>query len=322
MADEPVDRRGLFRELFKQATGAIAPVLGVDLDAPPRPPEPHTRAGLAHRTVSIQELLGKSGEFGLEGRSEALSELARHSLRMVPSAHATRMDLEFGGHPLMAEGQEWPSWQDRPLTFLGQLEAGEPLGRILFFYDVTGRPSGCLAAHRGSARVIRANERSLFPVEGPALPAGGLPGALAGELVVPRATSPAVEALKLSDDERDAWEALRDELASLQGTELADREGGVFQVVHRVFGYPDETSGEMPLTCELASAGEDVIQGRARLHPQAAKLERRSGRWELLAQLSGDGKLGWPWVAQRLYFWVDRDALAAGDLDQVWAISR
>ena len=322
MADEPVDRRGLFRELFRQATGAIAPALGVDLDAPPRPPEPHRRAGLAHRTVSVQELLGRSGEFGLEARNEALSELARLSLRMVPSAHATRVGLEFGGRPLMAAGREWPSWQGRPLTFLGQVETGEPLGRLLFFYDVTGRPSGCLAAHRGAARVIRANERSLVPVDGPALPDSALPGELAGELVVPAATSPRVASLKLSDDEHDAWEALRDELASLQGADLADRPGGLFQVVHRVFGYPDETAGEMPLTCELASAGEDVIEGRARLHPQAAKLERRSARWELLAQLSGDGKLGWPWVAQRLYFWVDREALAAGDLDHLWAISR
>jgi Domain of unknown function (DUF1963) len=322
MADEPVDRRGLFRELLKQATGAIAPALGVDLDAPPRPAEPHTRAGLAHRTVSIEELLSRAPEFGLEGRSEALSELARLSLRMVPSAHTAPVGLEFGGRPLMAEGQEWPSWQDRPLTFLGQVEAGEPLGRLLFFYDVTGRPSGCLAAHRGSARVLRANERRLAPAEGPAQPATAVAGQLAGELVMPRASSGRVESLELSEDERDAWESLRGELASLQGTEPADRPAGVFRVVHRVFGYPDETGGEMPLTCELASAGEDVIEGRAHFHPQAAKLERRSSRWELLAQLSGDGKLGWPWVAQRLYFWVDGEALAAGDLEQVWAISR
>lgn len=78
----------------------------------------------------------------------------------------------------------------------------------------------------------------------------------------------------------------------------------------------------MPLACELASSGEDVIEGRAHLHPQAPKLERRAGRWELLAQLSGDGKLSWPWVAQRVYFWVDRDALAHGDLEQAWAIAR
>jgi hypothetical protein len=322
MADEPVDRRGLFRELFKQATGAIAPALGVALDAPARPPEPHTRAGLAHRTVSFDELRSKACEFGLEHRWGALSELGRLSLRMVPSAHTAPGELEFGGRPLMAEGQEWPSWQERPLTFLGQVDVGEPLGRLLFFYDVTGRPSGCLAAHRGSARVLRATERRLAPVEGPALPPSALAGQLAGELVLPRASSAAVEKLELSDEEQDAWDALRAELANLQGTGLSDGPGGVFQVVHRVFGYPDETGGEMPLTCELACSGEDVIEGRAQLHPQAGKLVHRSSRWELLAQLSGDGKLGWPWVAQRLYFWVDREALAAGGLGQVWAITR
>lgn len=322
MADEPVDRRGLFRDLFRQATNAIVPVLGVELDAPPAPAEQHTRAGLAHRTVSVEELLGKAAEFGLEGRRDALSEHLRRSLRLVPSAHAAADGVEFGGRPLMNDGQEWPSWQGRPLTFLAQLDAGEPLGRLLFFYDATGRPSGCLAAHVGSARVLRANDRRLVPLDGPALPAAAVTGRHAGELVLPRAFNARLQPLGFSDDERDAWEALRGELAALQGTELTDRQGGVFQVVHRVFGYPDETGGEMPLTCELASSGEDVIEGRAQLHPQAPKLERRSGRWELLAQLSGDGKLGWPWVAQRLYFWIDRDALAAGNLEQVWAIAR
>jgi Domain of unknown function (DUF1963) len=320
MPGEPVDRRGLFLDLFRQAAGAIAPALGIEEQ--PAAPEPHRRAGLAHREVSIEELLGVAVEFGLEGRKDDLAALARRSMRMAPAAHSASTEIEFGGRPLMNDGQQWPSWQDRPLTFLGQVEAGEQLGRLLFFYDAVGRPSGCLAAHRGSARVLRANDRRLVPADGPALPTAPVAGELARELAIPRAVSAKVEALALSDDERDSWEALRGELASRQGIELTDRQSGIFQVIHRVFGYPDETTGEMPLTCELASAGEDVIEGRALLHPQASKLERRSSRWELLAQLSGDGKLGWPWVAQRLYFWVDRDALAAGELEQVWAVAR
>ncbi len=322
MAEEPVDRRGLFREFFRQAADAVVPALGIDLDALLPAAQPDAAASLSQRTVAPEELRAKAAEFGLEDRSEALTELSRRSLRMVPAAHAPSPGVEFGGRPLMNEGQQWPSWQGRELTFLAQVEAGEELGRLLFFYDTTGRPTGYLAAHRGSARVLRANDGRLVAGEGPSLPAAGFPGQLAGELVLPRAASQEVEALGLSEAERDRWDGLRAELASVQGTTLADGRSGVFQVVHRVFGYPDETGGEMALTCELASAGEDVIEGRAQLHPLASKLARRAGRWELLAQLSGDGKLGWPWVAQRVYFWVDREALAGGDLEQVWAIAR
>lgn len=322
MADEPVDRRGLFRALFRQAADAVPTALGIDLDAITPQAQPQTRAAPAQRTATLEELLAKAGEFGLEERRDALAELARMSLRMVPAAHAPTSGVVFGGRPLMNEGQQWPSWQGRPLTLLAQVESGEQLGRLLFFYDTTGRPSGGLGAHRGSARVLRANDSRLFAGEGPALPPAGFGGQLAGELVIPHAASRQVALLELSDAERDAWEGLRAELASLQGTRLTDARSGVFQVVHRLFGYPDETVGEMPLTCELASSGEDVIEGRAHLHPQASKLEPRSNRWELLAELSGDGKLGWPWVAQRIYFWVDRDALAVGELEQVWAIAR
>jgi len=147
-------------------------------------------------------------------------------------------------------------------------------------------------------------------------------GELAGELMIAPSGSPSLERLELSRAERDAWEVLRAELASLQGFHPPQGPGAVFRAVHRIFGYPDSPAGEMPLVCELTAAGEDVIEGRAELHSMGGELEPRAARWELLAQFSGDGKLGWPWVAQRVYFWIDRDALAAGELENVWAIAR
>src|SRR5487761_2187539 len=321
MSEEPVDRRGLFRDLFRQASGAIVPAIGARL-GPLVPQEPAEGERAAHRTASVEELLSAAADLGLDGRAKAIEGLARRSLRLIPAVDATGRRVRFGGTALMDEEREWPSWQGRALTLLAQVEAGEGLGRLLFFWDVLGRPSGCLAAHRGSAQVLLCDDSRILPVDGPALPAGGLPGQLAVELVIPPAASDAVAELGLAPPERDAWEALREELASLQGTGPAHRVGEVFRVVHRILGYPDCGSAEMELTYELASAGEDVIEGRAHMHPRAAQLEAPAARWELLAQVSGDGKLGWPWVAQRVYFWVDREALAAGNLDQVWAIAR
>jgi len=320
MEGEPVDRRGLFRDLIRQAADRVVPTLGLDLV--PRASYPQPQSPLAIETATPEQLLDAAGSLGLERRANAITELSRRSLRVVPAARSSGGEVEFGGRALMNEGQPWPSWMDRPLTFLAQVETGEPLGRLLFFYDAVGRPSGCLAAHLGTACVLQANDSRLVPADGPALPGAAVHGLLAREVVLPAARSAPVEALELEQSERDAWEALRDELAAIQGTELADRPGAAFRVVHRIFGYPDGGGEEMPLTCELAVAGEDVIEGRAHLHPEAGRLGEQAGRWELLAQFSGDGKLGWPWVAQRVCFWVDRDALAAGDLSGVWAIAR
>ncbi len=320
MTEEPVDRRGLFRDLFRQAGDAIVPALGARL-GPLLPETPRTRAA-ARPAATVRQLLEAGSELGLDARAETIERLARHSLRLVPAAYTSAEALRFGGRPLLEENREWPLWGGRPLTFLGQVETGEPLGRLQFFYDVVGRPSGCLAAHRGSARVLRAGGGRLIAGDGPALPTAALAGELVGELVVPPVGSPAVEGLELSHTERAGWEMLRAELASMQGLHPPQSTGAAFRVVHRLFGYPDSPAGEMPLVCEIAAAGEDVIEGRARMHPKAAELEGRAARWELLAQFSGDGKLGWPWVAQRVYFWVDRDALGEGDLEQVWAIAR
>jgi len=317
--EEPVDRRGLFRDLFRQAGEAIAPALGARLEPLLGAGPAETRT--AHPAASVEQLLGAAADLGLGARAESIEQLARRSLRLVPAAHAREAAVGFGGPALMNEGQEWPSWRGRPLTLLAQVEAGGELGRLLFFYDVLGRPSGCLAAHRGSAQVLRAADGRLLPVDGPALPAAQVPGQIDAELVIPPAGSVA-ERLGLSRGEREAWEALREELAGLQGTAPAHVAGEVFRVVHRVLGYADSASDELGLACELASAGEDVIEGRAHLHPGAAAAGEPAGRWELLAQFSGDGKLGWPWVAQRVYFMIDRDALAAGELEPVWAIAR
>ena len=278
MTEEPVDRRGLFRDLFRQAGDAIIPALGARLE--PLLGETATTPVPARPAASLGQLRSAVEELGLDARAEAIERVARRSLRLVPVAHAGQGALGFGGRPLMGEGQEWPAWGGRPLTFLGQVETGEPLGRLLFFYDTVGRPSGCLAAHRGSARVLRAGEGSLFATDGPALPAGGVAGQLAGELLIPPAVSPELEPLELSGSEHAAWEALRAELASLQGSDPPPRPGAGFRVVHRLFGYPDSPAGEMPLVCELTAAGEDVIEGRAGQHPKGARLEPRARRWE------------------------------------------
>jgi hypothetical protein len=321
MEGEPVDRRGLLRDMFRQASKMVVPAIP-SLNLPTPATEPASRSRLPTRTASSEELRDAAVQLGLKARLDELERLSRRSLRLAVAADGGSDAVSFGGAGLMDEGTEWPEWLGRPLTLLAQVDTGEPLGRLMFFYDAVGRPNGCLAAHRGSARVLRALGPSLSSREGPAMPATAVAGVMSAELVLPRAFSEQVGTLELSVAERAAWQSLREELARLQGSTLADQPAAGFAAVHRVFGYPDHSSGEMQMTCELASAGEDVIEGRALLHPRAAELEQRSGRWELLAQLSWDAKLSWPWAAQRIYFWVDRAEMSRGELAEVWAIAR
>jgi hypothetical protein len=321
MEGEPVDRRGLLRDMFRQARAMVIPAIASGA-LPAGATVGGRRSGLPESPATAAQLRTAAVELGLGSRAGAAERLVRCSLRLAATPQGVPGDVAFGGPALMSEGSRWPSWQGRPLTLLAQVETGRPLGRLLFFYDAVGRPTGCLAAHRGSACVLQANELPRSPREGPAMPMAAVPGALASELVLPGVSSPPVRALGLTPAEQEAWKALRERLAEIQGGEPADRPGAGFTVVHRIFGYPDTADTEMGLTCELAGAGEDVIEGRAHVHPRAGELGGRAERWELLAQLSWDGKLSWPWAAQRIYFWTDRDALASGVLGETWAIAR
>ncbi len=207
--------------------------------------------------------------------------------------------MAFGGQALLPAGVQWPQWQGRPLTFLARVE------RRLFFFDTSSLPSGLRANHRGAGRVLAAPEDDPVLVDGPACPQVRHPGDLAAEFVIPRVWSAPVEELELTEDERVAWEVLRARLASDQGTELTDQVP--VDIVHRIFGYPDHTGGDMPRICERCASGEDFVSGHHELEPAAA-------RWQLLAQFSADPELGWSWPG-RVYFWTD-------DEGAIWTIRR
>jgi len=141
---------------------------------------------------------------------------------------------------------------------------------------------------------------------------------LSAELQLPRVWSESVQALELDGSEHQGWQRLREQLAERQGVLLHD-ETPDFQVLHRLFGYPDERRGDMPLACELLAQGHVLGTDPPRAHPHASAVEPHAARWRLLLQLSIDDQLGWAWGGrrERLYVWIDRDDLAAGDFTRV-----
>ena len=304
------------------------------------PGEVHTRGRASLRTASLEELLDAAEEFGLNARTEELSNAMRSSVRLSPivSTTATRTGAaSFGGPAALPRGVGWPHWRGRPLTLLAQVDLGElataglPLSgrdKLLFFFDTSVVPSGLDPAHDGSGCVLHVAEaepdQAETAADGPALPTRPYVGHASVELVIPRVWSAKVDALDLTADERVGWELLRQRLAGMQDTELTDAVTSSLHIVHRVFGYADHTGGDMPLICELCASGYRVPESPPLMHPKAAELEPQSGRWELLAQFSADHELGWSWgtSAERLYFWIDRNALAAGDFSNIWTITR
>lgn len=318
--DEGIDRREVLRHLFSRATrvatqAAGLPVRETEVDLTPR-------GRLGTNPAGLQALRAAADHVGLRDRHAALEALSRRSLRLSCDEQSSGERIVFGGEAGLPEGVEWPQWQGRPLTYLAAVESDSLPGRLLFFFDTATAPSGLQAADRGAGRVLLLDAAHARTAPGPALPSARVLGSGAEELVLPRPWSTTVERLGLSEDERLAWEQLREDLAEAQGTEPPYELLATFHVVHRVLGFPDESHGDMPLICELCANGHDVPGGQALMHPEAEELERAATRWELLAQFSADSRLGWSWAHRRLYFWIDGAALARGEVGEVWAIAR
>jgi hypothetical protein len=340
---DTADRRRFFlevvrgaAEIVREVSEAIRSELEPELaQEEPWYTAPAVPARPATRTLGEADLLALAEEVGLAARREAVRALARPSLRLTLAEGAAQPGerSRLGGPPELPAELEWPTWQGRELSFLGQVDlaqahrylAASPLprqGLLLFFYETETRPSGLRPEHRGSCRVLhlegpglrRAQERAALPES---------PLHLSCELMLPRSWSAWVDSLDLEAEELAAWEELRERLARAQGVELEEL-SPQWQSLHRLLGYPDELGSGLELDCQLASAGVDVEADEAASDPRRPELEAAAGDWQLLLQISDDERLGVSWGEGfgRLWFLIRRQDLEARAFDQAWAIRR
>src|SRR5439155_15029053 len=228
------DRRRFFKELLRGAAEVAQEVnsaMRYGLDPPIIEPDPEPwevppprKAPPARGTVSDERLLELCRELGLEARADDVRRLGRRSVRLTDGGPEARSRL--GGSPDVPPGFEWPTWQDRELSFLGQLGLDEvaatgcaaPLpaeGVLLLFYDLATLPSGLDPSHRGSCRALLVDAGvPLAPAEERAPSLRTMHVALSCELTLPGAWSFSTEPLDLTSDEAGAWDELRSRLAA------------------------------------------------------------------------------------------------------------
>lgn len=296
-------------------------------------PVARTRTATAtSRVADHDDLVLLAQENGLGARSRELCAVARHSTRITLGEHGgvPGGQSRIGGSPSLPAGHDWPTRQGQRLAFLAQLdlavatslEADSPLprtGLLLLFYNLS-HSGGTEAVDAGAAQIIHVgSEEATDPGADPEPFVGSHQVRLSGETVLPRAWSASVRKLALTDEETKAWTALRTQLALHQGIADTEMSG---QALHRLFGYPDETTGDMPLACELAARGLSREGVYPYMNPDAPSAEPAVDRWRLLFQLSADDDLGCSWGEnrRRLYFWITDEDLVAADFSRVFGI--
>lgn len=284
-------RRGLLRELARQIVPAIHD-LGSEPSTADRPADLGRPAGPPTRTASLDELTALADTLGLRARRADIARLAAGTGRLTPTPEASPAswsvtDAEAVLHIDLAQMSSALGGMPSPLPARGTL-------RVTIVAPLAGPAPvslTCVARHAEAAPEPSPSSASRL--------------ALTGELVLPRAWSAAVEALDLSEDERNAWIKLRRALAAAQGTVLPDEDPDG-AAVHRVLGYADERTGLLPEACD----------GR-RPPTDADRTVPAAERWRLLMQLSSGGGIVWPWGDERsrLYVWLHR-----GELDSAVAL--
>jgi hypothetical protein len=325
--------RSLMRESAKGATeaGRLLNVPGLPLpprQPPPAPPAPERRAPVLERAwpacaaVPVEALHELVDDHGLSGHRDAIAALARHSVRLTSPTLQDDPAGDWLAEPSdwLLDDDEWPVWDGERLTLVAQLDLTDPAlrdvelplpstGRLLFLWATAQAPSGQLARHAGAGRVLH------IPARGALAPAARV----SVELMLPRVWAAAVQALRLDPAEHDGYLALRRRLATLQDVELDDS-FGLPIAYHRVLGYPNETGGLMPLTCELTSSGRDATD----LDAADDDVGVRARRWRLLLQLTADEGASWSLGGEsgRLYLWIAEEDLRAGDFSRVRAIAQ
>jgi hypothetical protein len=274
----------------------------IDIDDPPPIGADLQPAQAATREVDVEELLRWAVELGLGPRSHALRELAVPSLRLTPGIADEGVWL--GGEPELPDDVDWPHWGGGLLDLIVQIDLARtelPLeGHLLLFFDTLRAPSGQAPGAEDAARAV------IVPTADARGPRAGEPMRITRELMLPRAGSGSVQALDLDPQEAGAYGRLRARLAQEQGVELEDGEGKEI-AYHRMLGLPNDVSDRMPIVCEMTSRDR---QG-SEFDPLAdMDVEPAAARWRLLAQVSGT-------AAGRLYFWIPREDLEAGDLSTI-----
>jgi uncharacterized protein YwqG len=245
----------------------------------------------------------------------------------------------IGGGPDLPIATEWPTWRDKPMSFLAQFNLAElsrfaccqvlpPAGFLWFFYDADQRTWGFDPKDRGSWRVLYAETppSDLRRRDGTGVPDEArfrqCPLTFHEFLSIPGPEHLSVAPLGLTLEEIEQLAEIEQDLHEMIGSDSREP----FEPHHQLLGHPKEIQGEMQVECQLVSNGLYCGDARGYQDPARQLLEPDAKDWRLLFQLDTDddvqsGKPGMMWGdCGRLYFWIRHQDLARRAFDEAWMI--
>ena len=124
---------------------------------------------------------------------------------------------------------------------------------------------------------------------------------------LPDLESPAGEALALTEDDREKYWELMDEVSE--------------SLVNKLLGHSNNIQGGMELECELVTNGLYCGDPSGYKEGRAKGLDKNTWHWNLLLQVDSNEDIGMMWGdCGRLYLWITDEDLAAKNFENSWLI--
>lgn len=281
--------------------------------------------------MNLESLVEKHGltQFKDQLLSQAMPAAILISEKKSVAAHS-RGRSKLGGKPDAPPNFIWPTKDEKPLSFIAQINLGDVpaiegaqlpnSGLLSFFYnnEVWGfdpKDKGGfqvfyfeneldhLKAHQPPPAKTEKKLFGIFSKSVAVLEYSSCP--LSAELAL---TLPyELKGITLSEEETDKY------------CELLETIGGH----HRLLGHAEPIQSEMELECELVANGLYCGDSTGYRDPRSKKLEKSSANWKLLLQIDSDDNAEMMWGdAGRLYFWIRAEDLANRHFCNCWMISQ
>jgi hypothetical protein len=288
-AQEVAPLLGEARQSLQAIDLAGGDLTGHTIEAEARADEIATPARAPVRALSVEDLIDVAHSEGLTERDAELRGVAQRSLRMTSTDPAGADAWILTRDAWAAPGGTEALVAQIDLAAAAVHDSKLPtLGWLVLFVEPLD------ASDESAARMARG-----VVLDSPAEISPGLePVGLGAELVMPRLWNAAIQRLELDEAEAEAYVRVRARVHELQGVE-DDDDGGLGIAYHRVFGYPNETTGSMPSDCVSGSEQDS----------------HRSESWRLLVQISLSAR-------RRLYIWIGDADLRLGSFEELCAFVR
>lgn len=271
----------------------------------------------------IEKLIEK----GFEKETEILKGLKQDSIHMVTEKSTEEEfkigESKIGGMPHLPKGYTWPTYQEKPLAFLAQINLAEfasydlkkqlPEKGMLYFF------------HEGGEEIwgFDPKDEGGFLVEYIEEPMGLVQTDFPEALEDYMRFSPCKVTYEIKESyPSDAYELNETYFNGEGNNEFFEIlfENEMCDTVNKLFGYPGLIQGDIFLESQLVTNGLYCGDPTGYNDPRAKELEKGAGEWMLLFQIDSDNNAEMMWGdVGRIYFTIKKEDLKNRRFAQAWS---